>query len=590
MIPNLETELASLFATIYELSGLNEPSDLRHSIQRVITTFKTRTDFDAVGIRLQVGDDFPYYYQEGFSEDFLLKENSLVERADNGGVCRDKDGNVCLECTCGVVISGKTDPTNPLFTKGGSCWTNDSLPILDIPPDEEPRLHPRNQCIHEGYASIALVPIRDKDRIVGLIQLNDRRKERFSLQAIELLERIASHIGAALVRKQSEHEKEQLQEQLVQSQKMESVGRLAGGVAHDYNNMLAVTFLYLELIKQRLNVNDPIMESLLEIEKASLRSRDITRQLLAFSRKQMIAPIPCDLNAIIGSIHQSLARLLGEDIDIRFKAQQDLGRVLLDPSQIDQILVNLAVNARDAMPDGGKLTIETSNVDIDEEYRKEHAGSKPGRYVCLAVSDDGIGMSKETVANIFEPFFTTKETGKGTGLGLATVYGIVKQNNGFIGVYSQIGYGTTFKIYFPLIASDDRADERTESAEVPRGSETILLVEDDDILCRATKAMLEALGYAVTAATSPAEALELLETKEATFDLILTDVVMPGMNGAQMRDRIVELRPGSKVLFMSGYTSDAIVHRGVLDEGIAFVQKPFNVRKLARKIRDVLSQ
>lgn len=384
-------------------------------------------------------------------------------------------------------------------------------------------------------------------------------------------------------------EKKKLEAQLIQSQKMESVGRLAGGVAHDFNNMLAVIFFSLALIKNRMRDNDPIMESLIEIEKAAVRSRDITRQLLAFSRKQLIAPKPCDLNALVSELQKSLSRLIGEDIELKVVLQEGLGKVLIDPSQVDQILVNLAVNARDAMPAGGRLTIETANVELDEEYCAMHAEyCRPGKYIRLVVCDTGIGMDKETLAFIFEPFFTTKEIGKGTGLGLATVFGIVKQNNGFVNAYSNPGQGTEFRIYLPRIFVD-------EISEVPRyddipapGKESILLVEDDDLLQRATKKTLEKLGYSVVAADSPFHAVHLINKGLPEFDLLLTDVVMPGMNGAELRNRVVAARPGIKVLFMSGYTSDSIVQREVLDDGIEFIQKPFSVPAFARKIRDVL--
>ncbi len=392
-------------------------------------------------------------------------------------------------------------------------------------------------------------------------------------------------------RKRAEQEREKLQAQLVQSQKMETVGRLAGGIAHDFNNMLAIIFIAHALIKERLSANDPIQQHLNEIEYAACRSRDITRQLLAFSRKQIIDPKPCNLNALIADMQKTLARLVGEDIELRFFPQHRLGQIMIDPSQVDQILLNLAVNARDAMPHGGKIAIETANADFDDAYCENYHGFKPGGYVCLMFNDNGAGMDKETLAHIFEPFFTTKETRKGTGLGLATIYGIVKQNNGFINAYSEVGLGTSFKIYLPRIA-EAATEEVTqhESAAVPHGNESILVVEDDEFLCQAITLILEHLGYSVTAAASPAESLEKVKQAKTRFDLLFTDIVMPGMNGAQLRDSISALRPEIKVLFMSGYTSDAIVHRGVLDEGVNFIQKPFSAEGLARKIREVLDR
>lgn len=385
-------------------------------------------------------------------------------------------------------------------------------------------------------------------------------------------------------------ERKSLETQLVQAQKMESVGRLAGGVAHDFNNMLAVIFISLELARLHLSPDDPVLEQLQEIEKAAIRSRDITHQLLAFSRKQLISPRPCDLNVLAAELQKTLVRLIGEDIELRFFPGEHLGSILIDPSQIAQVLVNLAVNARDAMPNGGKLTVETSNVLFDAAYCEEHPDVQPGYYVNLSVSDDGIGMDKQTLEHIFEPFFTTKEVGKGTGLGLAMIYGVVRQNNGFIHVYSEAGHGTSFKLYFPRLDNAEQNPEEQESVHAERGEGRILLVEDDEILCRVTKATLETMGYAVTIAHSPAAALELFEETKPDFSVLLTDVVMPGMNGRELAERIGKQCPSIKVIFMSGYTSDAVVHRGVLEDGGLFIQKPFSVKELATKVREAMGR
>ncbi len=391
-------------------------------------------------------------------------------------------------------------------------------------------------------------------------------------------------------RKRAEEEQAMLASQLLQAQKMESIGRLAGGVAHDFNNMLTVILGYAELIKDQLSAHDPILKSVLEIERAASLSRDTTRQLLAFSRKQIISPMPTNLNELVAGARQTLSRIIGEDIDLRFLAGDEIWKVRCDASQIEQIIINLAVNARDAMPDGGKLTIETANITFDEAYCREHLGFSPGRFVQLMVSDDGDGMDPETMSHIFEPFFTTKEMGKGTGLGLATIYGIVQQNNGFINVYSEPGQGTTFRIYFPRDAGE--AEMRTRAVETPviSGSGTVLLVEDDEMVRDLAKAMLEKIGYKVQVAKTPLDALSLCERKEVPIDLMLSDVVMPGMKGPELRDRIAAIRPGIKVLFMSGYTSNVIVHHGVLDEGVDFIQKPFSLNDLSRKICRVLER
>jgi two-component system cell cycle sensor histidine kinase/response regulator CckA len=391
-------------------------------------------------------------------------------------------------------------------------------------------------------------------------------------------------------RKRVEEEKARLESQLRQAQKMESVGRLAGGVAHDFNNMLSVILGYAELIKSRLPVGDPHLKDVLAIEKAAGHSRDITRQLLAFSRKQIIEPRLMDLNDQITSSQNTLFQLIGEDIDLSFYPEKDLQRIHFDPTQVDQILVNLVVNARDAMPDGGRLTIETANIRLDADYCLKHLGFKPGDYVLLAVSDDGVGMDKELQSHLFEPFFTTKEVGEGTGLGLATVYGMVKQNGGFINVYSEPGQGTTFKIYIPSVGEEKIRTEEIEEAEVAYGSGKVLLVEDEEMVREIAKEILVEIGYTVLVAETPQEALSLCENKDTHIDLLLTDVVMPGMSGVELKKKIEVIRPGIKVLFMSGYTSNVIANRGVLEKGVHFIQKPFRMKDLARKVREAIGE
>lgn len=388
-------------------------------------------------------------------------------------------------------------------------------------------------------------------------------------------------------RKRAEEEKAKLESQLLQAQKMESVGRLAGGVAHDFNNMLSVILGYAALMKSKLPAGDPLMNNVLEIEQAGLRSRDITRQLLAFSRKQIIAPRPVNVNNLLTATQTTIARLIGEDIDLHFFPEKDLGTIKIDPSQVDQIIMNLAVNARDAMPGGGTLTLETENVHLDEAYCRQHLGSAPGQYVLLVVSDNGAGMDRDTLSHVFEPFFTTKEIGKGTGLGLATVYGIVKQNGGFINIDSGPGRGTMFKIYFPRIMEEEQI-EKTVEAPISSGTGTILLVEDDAMVRGVTAALLEEIGYTVLIAKTPLEALSICEKKDTAIDLLLTDVVMPEMKGPELRHRINDIRPGIKVLFMSGYTANVIVHHGVLEEGVRFIHKPFSMQDLAGKVRDAI--
>lgn len=825
------------------LQILNEPGNLLYSIHRVTGIIKERTGFDAVGIRLQDGDDYPYFTQSGFPPDLLLKENTLIERSGDGGICRDKDGNIRLECTCGLVITGTGDLASPLFTPGGSFWTNDSSPLLELPADVDPRLHPRNECIHQGYASVALVPIRNKERIVGLIQLNDHRTQRFTLESVELMEGIASHIGAALMRKraeeallaseaqllatlqstadgilavdnkgtvlhanrrfyelwrispvlmecdndqallnfvqdqladpeaflgkvrllygsdkvdmdtlifkdgrvferysspmltgdtitgrvwsfrditermqsfeqmrdlsqrlklatssahlgvwdwnirdnhmvwddrmfelygitrekfptsigvwqnglhpedkgtaitvctaalksgkdfntifrvchpdgavrhikatglvirgadgraermiginadvtdlkQSEEENAKLEAQLLQAQKMESVGRLAGGVAHDFNNMLTIILGHTHLALMGLDPAQPIHSHLMEVSKAAERSADLTRQLLAFARKQTIEPRVVALNDIVTGMLTMLQRLIGEEIHIIWQPENDLWALKVDPTQIDQILVNLCINAKDAITNVGSITIKTENRIFRTRHHSTHSDMLPGEYVLLTVSDNGCGMQKETLQHLFEPFFTTKEVGAGTGLGLAMVYGIVKQNNGHISVTSEPGFGTTFSIYFPRHENGTRHVEEKRTTEPPsHGYETILLVEDEPAILNMAASILEMGGYTVMAAHTPNEALRLASEYTGRIHMIMTDVIMPEMNGGDLVKRLLLLYPHMKSLFMSGYTADVIAHHGVLDKGVNFIQKPFLMQDLLVKVRTVL--
>jgi PAS domain S-box-containing protein len=391
--------------------------------------------------------------------------------------------------------------------------------------------------------------------------------------------------------KRAEEEREKLQEQLTQAQKMESVGRLAGGVAHDFNNMLGVILGHAEMALDQMDPSRPIFSDLEEIRKAADRSAILTRQLLTFARKQTIAPKVIDLNETVEGMLKMLRRLIGEDIDLAWLPGGNLAPVKMDPSQIDQILANLCVNARDAIAGVGKITIETGTAAFDEAYCAAHAGFIPGEYVMLAVGDNGCGMDKETVGHLFEPFFTTKAVGKGTGLGLATVYGAVKQNNGFVNVYSEPARGTIFKIYLPRHQAGTRvrADAAT-TKPAACGSGTILLVEDEPAILRMATTMLERLGYTVIAAQTPGEAIRLAHEHSGSIDLLMTDVVMPEMNGRDLAKNLLSIHPDIKRLFMSGYTANVIAHHGVLDEGVHFIQKPFSSKDLGAKLRHVLEE
>jgi two-component system cell cycle sensor histidine kinase/response regulator CckA len=383
--------------------------------------------------------------------------------------------------------------------------------------------------------------------------------------------------------------RKQLEEQLRQSQKMEAIGQLAGGVAHDFNNLLTAINGYCSLALQSLDEGNPIKSYLEEVKKAGDRATNLTRQLLAFGRKQILQPLALNLNDVISDMNKMLRRLIGEDIHFTAKLDPDAGKVLADPGQIEQVLVNLIVNARDAMPQGGTLTLETTDVEFDSGYLSGHVGVQTGNYVMLAVSDTGTGMDEETRQRIFEPFFTTKEKGKGTGLGLSTVYGIVKQSGGNIWVYSEPGKGSTFKVYLPRVESKaDQLKENIADTVVVGGSETVLLVEDEDVVRGLARRILEQAGYSVVEAGRAAEALGFCEEHIGEIDLLLTDVVMPGMSGKELADHLQLQRPDLKLLFMSGYTDEAIGNHGILDSSVQLIQKPFTASGLTKKVRDVL--
>jgi two-component system cell cycle sensor histidine kinase/response regulator CckA len=400
-------------------------------------------------------------------------------------------------------------------------------------------------------------------------------------------------IGAILDitdRKRAAEENAALQNQLRQSQKVEAIGQLAGGIAHDFNNLLTIIQGNSQLSLMDLHEGDPLRANIEEIRDAAKRAADLTRQLLAFSRKQILEMQVLDLNQVLQRLDKMLRRVIGEDIELTMFLPELIWKVKADPGQMEQVVMNLSVNARDAMPEGGKLTIETANVELDEDYAKRHIAVQPGRYVMLSVSDNGVGMSPEVRERIFEPFFTTKEKGKGTGLGLSTAYGIVKQSGGNIWVYSEPGQGTTLKIYLPQV--DEPLEEMKEEVvkEISRGHETILIVEDEDAVRKLAVRVLKRQGYKVLEAPDGGKALMLCEAYKEPIHLILTDVVMPGMSGRKFADRLKAIHPEAKVLYMSGYTDNAILHHGILEPGTNFIQKPFTVENLPRKVREVLDK
>ncbi|RMD94375.1 MAG: PAS domain S-box protein [Calditrichaeota bacterium] len=401
----------------------------------------------------------------------------------------------------------------------------------------------------------------------------------------------APAIHAIVINSRDITDRKKLEEQLYQSQKMEAIGRLAGGIAHDFNNLLTAIIGYGDFMLQSLNPRDPMREDAAEIKKAAEHAASLTRQLLAFSRKQILKPKIINLNTIIRDMGKMLSRIIGEDIELVTQLSPDLASVKADPAQIEQVILNLAINSRDAMPKGGKLIIETRNATLDEEYINTHNAVIPGPYVLLVMSDNGVGMDQDTQDKIFEPFFTTKEIGKGTGLGLATVYGVVKQSGGYIWVYSEPGHGTTFKIYLPRAEEAEQEVEPEKPAVVSlQGTETILVVEDEELLRELARRVLARHGYTVLDASNGGEALLICEKHQGPIHLLLTDVVLPRMNGRELADRLLRLRPQMKVIYMSGYTNDAILENGLLSMETHFIQKPFTADFLAQKVREVLNK
>jgi signal transduction histidine kinase/ActR/RegA family two-component response regulator len=471
-------------------------------------------------------------------------------------------------------------------------------PLLVTDLANDPRVLPahRESCGRRGYRALLAVPVQVGEQVVGVLSILTRRAEGFCAEDLIIATAFAAQAAVALENSRLYHETTrayeelaQTQDQLVQASKMEAIGHLAGGVAHDFNNLLMVIMGRTELLLQSLDAGDRNRPAIHVIEKTAHRAADLTRQLLAFSRKQVLKPAVLDLNAVVSNMGEMLRRLIGEDIALVTVLGSALGHVKADPGQIEQIVMNVAVNARDAMPQGGRLTLETANVDLDAAYARKHVGARPGPHIMLALSDTGIGMDPKTQARIFEPFFTTKGPRKGTGLGLAMVYGIVKQSGGTIWVYSEPGHGTTFKIYLPQIEDPIDAAQEGSALAAPRsGTETVLLVEDEDAVRDLARDILQATGYTVLEARHGAEALSICEKHPGAIHLMLTDVVMPEMSGRELADRLAVLRPATKVLYMSGYTDNAVVHHGVLDPGTEFLQKPFSAAVLARKVREIL--
>lgn len=437
------------------------------------------------------------------------------------------------------------------------------------------------------------MPIVFKDKLIANIIVGNK-KGNYNEEDLKLLEEISSYLAPVvhceLVRLKEEEEKKELQKQLYQIQKMDAIGKLAGGIAHDFNNILSIIIGNCEILMKKIDKENTLHKNILEIYDAAKRSSDLTKKLLGFARKQTITLKTFKINEKIRESYDMFKRLIGENIEIKLFLDEDVGYIRFDPAQIDQILTNLCINSRDAIMDNGIITIETYNFEIDDKYCSKHYGFIPGKYFVLAISDNGCGIKEEHLNHIFEPFFTTKE--KGTGLGLSTVYGIVKQNNGFINVYSAEGKGTTFKIYFPEFKGKAKINKEKKHIfnDLKAKGETVLIVEDEESILNFCKNMLEGLGYKVLASSKPYEAIQIAKEFKGKIDLLLTDVIMPDMNGKELEENLKKYHPKIKTLYMSGYSANIIKHNNVLDKETNFIQKPFSSIELAEKIKEILNK
>jgi two-component system cell cycle sensor histidine kinase/response regulator CckA len=530
----------------------------------------------SLNIRLVCDEDDKPLYREGSIEDItdrklaqseLTRLAAAVEQTGDSVLITDTDGNIEYVNPTFEHITGYTKEEvigkNPRLLKSGK---NDPALYEDL-----------WQTITRGDVWVGQLTNRKKDGTLF--------SERATISAVH--DATGKTVNYVAVKQDTTNEN-QLQEQLRQSQKLEAIGQLAGGVAHDFNNLLTVIGGYSELLLRRLPEDSAMRNNVTEIKKASDRASNLTRQLLAFSRKQILQPKVLDLNSLVWDLDKMLRRLIGEDIDLFTITEPNLSRVKADPGQIDQVIMNLIVNSRDAISSGGKITIETDNVTLTEEYALQHVGCVPGDYVMLKVSDNGAGMNTETMNRVFEPFFTTKLAGRGTGLGLSTVYGIVRQSGGYISVDSEVGVGTTFKLYLPTVSATQENELNASDVNPVAGSETILLVEDEEQVRIIAQEVLETMGYSVLSAANGEQALEIARQYDGPIHLAITDVVMPQMGGRELVDHLTPLRPNIRVIYMSGYTDDAIMRHNLLDEKVQFIQKPFAAYALARKVRQAL--
>ena len=565
-------------ATLQLLRLVNASGDLLDLIRTCSLFLREWTGCSAVAVQLQgegagrTGTHSRGLYAEtkGFPSEFTVREACACPH--------DKDCSICAR-----VFDGRVDAALPFFTQSGGFWANDlplTLQRLNCALPEG--------CPLAGARSAAIVPLRSGGKCFGLLHVRMER-DRLTPDRVLQLERLAGHLMIGLAHRMGQEQRGALETQFRHAQKMEAVGRLAGGVAHDFNNLLTAILGYSELLQAKLGELHPGCADLEEIRKAGERAATLTRQLLAFSRKQVRQPALLDLNAVVGDLEKMLRRLIGEDVELRIVRGDNAGAVQADPGQLEQVIMNLAVNARDAMPRGGRLTISTMPVLLDASFAQRHVGAQAGPHVRLTVEDTGSGMDAETLSHVFEPFFTTKEQGKGTGLGLSTVYGIVQQSGGYVGVWSEPGRGSRFDIYLPRVADGQATAPAGEASTQPaQGHETVLLTEDDAVVRGLARSVLAAGGYTVLEAEDGAAACRFSEDAGQTIDLLLTDLVMPGMSGHELVRRVRAQRPEVAVVYMSGYADTATLGPEGFPPGTHFIAKPFTPESLARKVREAL--
>jgi len=527
-------------------------------------------DENLLAMMAAIGAQLGQYIRRRGAEEGLAKLAGAVEQTEDAVMIADRDGEI--------------EYVNPAFTKITGYTADESI-------GQSPRMlksGQHDQAFYQELWNTILAGKTWRGTLINRKKTGEIFKAEETVSAIRNADGVITHFVAVA---RDITERQRLEEQFRQSQKMEAIGKLAGGIAHDFNNLLTAITGYSELLLGQMQPDSRARKNAEEIRKAAFRAASLTHQLLAFSRRQMLTSKVLNLNAVVMDLESMLRRLIGEDIAFTIVPGSALGQVKADPSQIEQIVLNLVVNARDAMPKGGTLTIETANVELDEAYAGRHETFRPGPYVLVAVSDTGCGMDAHIQSRIFEPFFTTKEPGKGTGLGLATVYGIVKQSEGYIWVYSEPGHGSTFKIYLPRLQHElDRGAAEAERPRPPRGTETILLVEDEEVVRELVGGIFAENGYRVLVASHSEEAFLVSGHYEGPIHLLVTDIVMPGMSGRELAERLASSRPKMKVLYLSGYTDDAVIRHGVKVESMPFLQKPFTPDVLLCKVRETLGE